>query len=78
MRTGLIISLLGLAFLLPILIGIGLARRDERRAWNGGRCPKCKTRWRPYRTDERGRGYECPRCDKIIWITFHVDQEPPC
>lgn len=50
--------------LLVLWIGGGFwARRVEKKEWNGGRCPKCKSVWKHFDTDSQGgRMYHCYGC----------------
>ena len=46
-----------------------ILRTCEKRAWNGGYCPKCDGEWESFGMDSSGAtGYECP-CDNVIWIS---------
>lgn len=44
----------------------------ERKVWNNGKCPKCGEHWEYFDTDSQGgRGYKCPKCDHVLWISSH-------
>ncbi len=62
------------AILVAAFVGMNLlARRSEKIAWNGGHCPRCKTRWHHFDNDSQGgRGYRCSGCLQTnhIWISW--------
>ena len=44
---------------------------DEKKEWNGGKCPKCGKKWEYLGTDHHGgHEYRCPSCNKHFWITY--------
>lgn len=68
--TALIVAWLGLLASLGVV-----AYFQEKRAWNGGLCRKCWTRWRCYDTDSQGgRGYKC-ETGHGCWISWPVDRQ---
>ena len=49
-----------------------LGIRMETKAYNGGKCPECKTRWRQYDVDSQGgRGYTCDTCPRGCWVSYN-------
>lgn len=60
-----------------LFFGVGyIARRNEERLWNNGKC-ECGGLWKNFDTDSQGgRGYNCSNeeCDNSIWISYKVDK----
>ena len=56
------------------IIGILIARHNEKRQWNNGYCA-CGSPWRHFDNDSQGgRGYCCDKCHSYIWISYRVDK----
>lgn len=54
-----------------IFAGVNYAVFSENRAWNGGTCRRCGTKWRSFDQDSQGgRGYNCESRDHTIWISY--------
>lgn len=53
------------------------AIKSEKRRFNDGKCPYCNVQWKQFDMDSQGgRGYDCPRCGKTVWISYpSVDRE---
>lgn len=61
----------GIGLILLIILGGFWARAREKKAYNGGKCPDCKTLWRYYDTDSQGgRGYTCDTCPRGVWVSY--------
>lgn len=61
---------IGVALLVAIPVGIGLAVFNERKHWNRGVCRKCAGRWLYFDTDSQGgRGYKCEG-GHTVWISY--------
>lgn len=62
---------LGLGLILLIICGGFWGRAQEKKSYNGGNCPDCKTSWRYYDTDSQGgRGYTCDTCPRGVWVSY--------
>ena len=57
---------------LIVFIGIcAFIFSDQKKRFNNGECPECKLRWNFFDSDSQGgRGYDCKRCGKTIWISW--------
>ena len=71
--------LVGCAFLVIMIVGGALCRREEIRDWNGG-CCGCGLPWRSFDVSSQGcRGYKCDNpfhVPRVFWITYDVDRRP--
>lgn len=48
---------------------------NEKRNFNNGICPHCKTKLKYFTTDSQGsRGYICDNCSYHAWIVFPFDK----
>lgn len=62
------------SILVIFLVLILLARYQEKKDWNNGKC-NCGSNWEYFDTDSQGgRGYLCRKCGKFIWISYSVDK----
>lgn len=53
-----------------------LAYINEKRIFNNGICPYCKTKLKYFDTDSQGsRGYICNNCGYNAWIVFSFDKK---
>ena len=60
-----------------VLIAVALAYREEKRAWNNGRCRRCGAPLERFDTDSQGgRGYACSEnvAHNGPWISYPVDR----
>ncbi len=68
------IPILAVVVLIVITLAIQAALL-ERKAWNGGYCPKCRNPWQYFATDSQGgRGYKCG-AGHGAWIGWGWDKE---
>lgn len=68
MKYALIIGLILLIVTIP-LYGIYLEKRD----FNNGICPHCKSKLRYFNSDSQGgRGYICNNCNYTTWVSYKV------
>lgn len=66
-----VVLLLILMWVLGILAGYYVSSRR----WNGGRCPRCGTPWKYWKSNKYGdRLYYCPDCLKTCTIVYDVDK----
>jgi len=79
MNTG---NLIALIFVIILLIGSPIfalhAIKSEKKEFNNGICPRCKSRLVHADTDSQGgRLYTCPGCNKYsTWVSYGcVDKE---
>lgn len=72
-NTGLII-LLGVVFFMLGVFLIGYL--TERKYYNKGICPKCGEKLEFFDRDSQGgRGYKCPKCKYITWVSYSLVDE---
>lgn len=70
LKSIIIISTALLAYFVVIIISF----YNEKRRWNNGKC-KCGGNLIIFDIDSQGcRGYECNRCGKCVWISYHIDK----
>ena len=55
---------------LIIAVTASLQFTNDNKEWNGGKCPKCSTKWELFDIEKRGHSttyyYQCPKCKTII------------
>lgn len=56
-----------------LLVSLYIAYRNERKAFNGGKCPKCNGKLKyVYKDDEDRKHYRCPHCGyEVVTIIFN-------
>ena len=62
-------ALVFMIFMLPF--AVLYAKKEEAKEFNGGYCKHCYTKLEHFDTDHQyGRGYHCPNCDHIVWVSY--------
>lgn len=60
-----------LILVLIMILGCLAGYLGEKKAYHGGRCPKCWGVLRYFDTDSQGgRGYTCENRDYYIWVSW--------
>ena len=68
MAAGIIITLL---IVIPMCVMWGIGIDAERKHYNHGVCPCCKTRLKLFDHDSQGgRGYVCEQCGYTTWVSY--------
>lgn len=63
-------TIIGFIFIFIGLLGGIINYLMERKEWNSGFC-KCGGIWELFDVDSQGgRGYNCPKCNSYIWISW--------
>lgn len=67
--------LIGLLVILAVVFGMVITRNNEKKEYNNGICTKCGNKLRLFDKDSQGgRGYQCEKCGRIIWVSYNVDK----
>ena len=71
------ISFILVVVLIILIFAISIGFIIDKIEWNKGKC-KCGSDWVYFDTDSQGgRGYQCKKCGKFIWISYPIDKKSP-
>lgn len=66
------ILIIGVVTIFTVVICV--ARNSEKKAFNGGICPRCGEKLQYFYTALDGkRGWRCRKCNYITWCSYDVD-----
>ena len=66
------ILIIGVVTIFTVVICV--TRNAEKKAFNGGICPRCREKLRYfYTTLDGNRGWRCRKCNYTTWCSYDVD-----
>lgn len=66
-----IIEIIGILVIAFIVFGCIYVYRKEKKNFNDGICPNCRTFLRHFDDDSQGgQGWTCDHCDYVTWISW--------